>query len=58
MENNKKEYLCHLYETIAEELSISDTMLEKAIEVLTHEGSGHTFAIHAEDKEVVRKFAT
>ena len=34
-----------------------DAVLEKAIEVLTHEGSGHTFAIHAEDKAVVRKFA-
>ena len=34
-----------------------DAVLEKAIEVLSHEGSGHTFAIHAEDKEVVRKFA-
>ena len=32
-------------------------VLEKAIEVLTHEGSGHTFAIHAEDVSVVRKFA-
>ena len=32
-------------------------VLSKAIEVLTHEGSGHTFAIHAEDQEVVRKFA-
>ena len=34
-----------------------DAVLEKAIEVLTHEGSGHTFAIHAEDEAVVRKFA-
>ena len=34
-----------------------DAVLEKAIEVLTHEGSGHTFALHAEDMEVVRKFA-
>ena len=34
-----------------------NAVLEKAIEVLTHEGSGHTFAMHAEDKEVVRKFA-
>lgn len=34
-----------------------DAVLKKAIEVLTHEGSGHTFAIHAEDNEVVRKFA-
>ena len=34
-----------------------DAVLEKAVEVLTHEGSGHTFAIHCEDREVVRKFA-
>ena len=34
-----------------------DAVLAKAIEVLKHEGSGHTFAIHAEDKEVVRKFS-
>ena len=34
-----------------------DAVLQKAIEVLTHEGSGHTFAIHTEDKAVVRKFA-
>ena len=34
-----------------------DAVLEKAVEVLTHEGSGHTFAIHCEDPAVVRKFA-
>ena len=34
-----------------------DAVLQKAIEVLTHEGSGHTFAIHAQDRNVVRKFA-
>ena len=34
-----------------------DAVLRKAIEVLTHEGSGHTFAIHAQDQAVVRKFA-
>ena len=34
-----------------------DAVLQKAIEVLTHEGSGHTFAIHAQDKEVIRRFA-
>ena len=34
-----------------------DAVLEKAVEVLTHEGSGHTFAMHARDKDVVRKFA-
>jgi len=32
-------------------------VLEKAIEVLEHEGSGHTFAMHAQDKAVVRRFA-
>ena len=34
-----------------------DAVLAKAIEVLKHEGSGHTFAMHAEDMAVVRKFA-
>ena len=34
-----------------------DAVLDKAVEVLTHEGSGHTFAIHAQDNSVVRKFA-
>ena len=34
-----------------------DAVLEKAVEVLRHEGSGHTFAMHAEDSAVVRKFA-
>ena len=32
-------------------------VLKRAIEVLTLEGSGHTFVIHAEDREVIRKFA-
>ena len=34
-----------------------DAVLKKAIEVLEHEGSGHTFAMHAADTAVVRKFA-
>ena len=34
-----------------------DAVLAKAIEVLKHEGSGHTFAIHAQDRAVVKKFA-
>ena len=34
-----------------------DAVLAKAIEVLIHEGSGHTFAMHAEDMQVIRKFA-
>ena len=34
-----------------------DAVLDKAVEVLTHEGSGHTFAMHCTDPAVVRKFA-
>lgn len=34
-----------------------DAVLAKAVEVLTHEGSGHTFAMHCGDEAVVRKFA-
>ena len=34
-----------------------EAVLEKAIEVLTHEGSGHTFAMHARDEDVVRRFS-
>ena len=32
-------------------------VLEKAVEVLTHEGSGHTFAMHCADEAVVKEFA-
>ena len=34
-----------------------EAVLHKCIEVLEHEGTGHTFAIHAMDKEVIRRFA-
>ena len=34
-----------------------EAVLEKAVEVLRHEGSGHTFVIHAQDEAVVRRFA-
>ncbi len=34
-----------------------EAVLKKAIEVLRHEGSGHTFALHAGDMEVVRRYA-
>ena len=34
-----------------------EAVLSKAVEVLRHEGSGHTFAIHARDEEVIRRFA-
>ena len=32
-------------------------VLDKAVEVLTHEGSGHTFAMHCTDRAVVERFA-
>ena len=34
-----------------------EAVLEKSIEVLRHEGSGHTFSLHARDEEVVKRFA-
>ena len=34
-----------------------DAVLAKAIEVLEHEGSGHTFAMHCNDPEVIKRFA-
>lgn len=34
-----------------------EAVLDKAVEVLRHEGSGHTFAIHAGDEAVIRRFA-
>ena len=34
-----------------------DAVLAKAIEVLEHEGSGHTFSMHATDMAVVKRFA-
>ena len=34
-----------------------DAVLQKCIEILDFEGAGHTFAMHAEDETVIRKFA-
>ena len=34
-----------------------EAVLQKAVEVLRHEGSGHTFVIHAQEEAVVRRFA-
>ena len=34
-----------------------EAVLQKAVEVLRHEGSGHTFAIHCTDEGVIRRFA-
>ena len=34
-----------------------EAVLEKVVEVLSHQGAGHTFAMHCTDQAVVRKFA-
>jgi len=34
-----------------------EAVLQKCVEVLNHEGSGHTFAMHARDREVINRFA-
>ena len=34
-----------------------DAVLKKCIEILDHEGSGHTFSMHCEEESVIRKFA-
>ena len=34
-----------------------EAVLKKCIEILDHEGSGHTFSMHCTDKEVIRRFA-
>ena len=34
-----------------------DAVLSKVVEVLEHEGAGHTFAMHAENRDAVEKFA-
>ena len=32
-------------------------VLKRSLEILHHEGRGHTFSIHAEDRDVIRRFA-
>ena len=34
-----------------------NAVLEKCVQILRHEGSGHTFAIHGTDETVIRRFA-
>ena len=34
-----------------------DAALKKCCEILHHEGSGHTFMIHAEDRTIIQRFA-
>lgn len=38
-------------------LETEDAVLAKAIEILCHEGRGHTFVIHAREEAVIRRFA-
>ena len=38
-------------------MDTEDAVLSKVMEVLGHEGSGHTFAMHCNDEAVIRKFA-
>ena len=35
-----------------------DAVLHKCIEILDHEGSGHTFSMHCTDEAVIRRFAS
>ena len=35
-----------------------DAVLDMCIRILDHEGSGHTFAMHAEEERVIRRFAS
>ena len=49
------EKLCPVLAFFVEENE--DAVLHRSVQVLTHEGSGHTFSIHATDEEVIRKFA-
>lgn len=49
------EKLCPVLALFVEENP--DTVLHRAVEVLRHEGSGHTFSMHANDTEAVRRFA-
>ena len=49
------EKLCPVLAFFVEENE--DAVLNRSVQVLTHEGSGHTFSIHATDEAVIRKFA-
>ena len=34
-----------------------DAVLKKSVEILSHEGSGHTFCMHCEDRSAIHRFA-
>ena len=49
------EKLCPVLAMFVEENE--DAVLQRSLEILHFEGRGHTFSIHAEDKDVIRRFA-
>ena len=49
------EKLCPVLAMFVEENE--EAVLQKSLEILHHEGRGHTFCIHAEDKDVIRRFS-
>ena len=49
------EKLCPVLALFVEENE--KAVLQKSLEILHFEGRGHTFCIHAEDKDVIRRFA-
>ena len=49
------EKLCPVLAMFVEENE--DAVLQRSLEILRFEGRGHTFSIHAEDKDVIRRFA-
>ncbi len=50
-----KEKLCPVLGLFVEENE--DAVLERALQLLHQEGRGHTFSVHTEDMEVVKRFA-
>ena len=50
-----REKLCPVLGLFVEENR--QAVMERSIEILHHEGRGHTFSIHAEDPQVIREFA-
>ena len=49
------EKLCPVLALFVE--SDEQAVMAKALEILNHEGSGHTFSMHAEDTDAIRRFA-
>ena len=49
------EKLCPVLALFVE--SDEDAVLRKSVEILSHEGSGHTFCMHCQDTEAIRRFS-